>query len=166
MTSSCNSDASALRIRAYTNVQKDPRQTDVTEMVGLNDFGGGLRLGAHLAALGHRRIAFLGPDTPMAHTRLAGIRTGLENACSALAAPFDRAQLTPVVVLLPGHGGQEPEFVDQLLAGETNPAAIRRRFTAIACCNDWLAVHAVKYLNALKTKDLGLRIASEPYVRG
>lgn len=131
------------------------------DMVAVDDFGGGCLLGAHLAAMGHRHIAFIGPDTRMAHVRLAGIRTGLENACSARAQPFDRAQLTPVVILIRSRGGQEPEFVDLLLAGETNPDVLRRRFTAIACYNDWFAVHAIKYLTAR-----GLRVPQDLNITG
>lgn len=131
------------------------------DRIAVDDFGGGLLLGEHLAALGHRHIAFIGPDTWMAHARLAGLRTGMENACSARAQPFDRAQLTPVVILIPSRGGQEPEFMDRLLAGETNPATIRRRFTAIACYNDWFAVHAIKHLKAR-----GLRVPEDLSITG
>jgi DNA-binding LacI/PurR family transcriptional regulator len=131
------------------------------DRVAVDDFGGGLLLGAHLAAMGHRHIAFIGPDTRMAHARLAGIRTGLENACRARAHLFDRAPLTPVVIMLVARGGQEPEFMELLLAGETNPAAIRRRFTAIACYNDWFAVHAIQHLNAR-----GLRVPQDLSITG
>jgi LacI family transcriptional regulator len=131
------------------------------DRVVVDDFGGGLLLGAHLAAMGHRQIAFIGPDTRMAHARLAGIRTGLEHACRAGAQPADRATLTPVVILIPSRGGQEPEFMELLLAGETNPAAIRRRFTAIACYNDWFAVHTIQYLTAR-----GLRVPEDLSITG
>lgn len=131
------------------------------DRVAVDDFGGGLLLGAHLAAMGHRQIAFIGPDTRIAHARLAGIRTGLENACRARAQLFDRAPLTPVVILRAARGGQEPEFMELLLAGETNPDAIRRRFTAIACYNDWFAVHAIKYLTAR-----GLRVPEDLSITG
>jgi len=131
------------------------------DMVVVDDFGGGLLLGAHLAAMGHRHIAFIGPDTRMAHTRLAGIRSGLENVCSKHTAPFTREQLTATVIMIPGLGGQEPEFVDRLLAGETDPEAIRRRFTAIACYNDWFAVHAIKRLT-----EMGLRVPEDLSITG
>ena len=51
--------------------------------------------------------------------------------------------------------------MELLLAGETSPDAIRRRFTAIACYNDWFAVHAIKYLNAR-----GLRVPEDISVTG
>lgn len=131
------------------------------DMVGVDDFGGGCLLGEHLAAMGHRRIAFLGPDSRMAQVRLAGIRAGLETACPSNASPTDRAALTPVIVLLAKQGGQDREVLDVLLAGETNPVAIRRRFTAIACYNDWFAVHAIKHLN-----ERGIRVPEDLSITG
>jgi DNA-binding LacI/PurR family transcriptional regulator len=89
----------------------------------------------------------------MARERLAGLGARLKIAGGV--CPDD------VVVLIGLCGGHEPAFVDRLLAGETRPEILRRRFTAIACYNDWTAVHAIKYLTAR-----GLRVPQDLSITG
>lgn len=123
------------------------------DVVTVDNFGGGVQLGEHLGALGHRRVAFIGPDTRLARERLAGLRTGLEvegGECPAVLVHLKKAS-----------GGPDPELVDGLLAGETDPAAFRRRFTAIMAYNDFLAVHAIKRL-----RGYGLRVPEDISVVG
>jgi DNA-binding LacI/PurR family transcriptional regulator len=123
------------------------------DVVAVDNFGGGLQLGEHLAAMGHRRVAFVGPETRMARERLAGLRTGLEPAGAGCSPD--------VAHLKCRHGGHETDLLDNLLAGETRPAVFRQRFTAIACYNDWFAVHAIGRL-----RQLGLRVPEDMSVTG
>jgi LacI family transcriptional regulator len=129
----------------HVYVFSGPAEADI---VTVNNFGGGMQLGEHLAAAGHRRVAFIGPDTLMARERLAGLRMGLEPAGGE--CPPD------VVKLRRDCGGHEPVFVEELLAGQTRAEALRRRFTAIACYNDWFAVHAMRGL-----RERGLRVPED-----
>jgi len=129
---------------------RGPSNADV---VSVDNFGGGLQLGEHLAAKGHRRVAFIGPETRIARERLAGVRTGLELA--GAACPSDLTQLKV------NAGGQSPIHIDDLLAGETRPQVLRQRFTAIAAYNDWFAVHAIRRLG-----ELGLRVPDDISVTG
>ena len=62
-----------------------PQVSVITELPGIDvvtvaNYGGGQRLGEHFCELGHRRLAFIGPDVPIAHKRLAGLRAAL-NTC-------------------------------------------------------------------------------------
>jgi len=123
------------------------------DVVTVDNYGGGVRLGERLAARGHRRVAFAGPNTWVARERLAGVRTGLESAGGG--CPPDLVQLKM------GWGGEEPEIIDQLLAGETRPGALRKRFTAFVAYNDWFAVHAIRRLS-----ELGLRVPEDISVTG
>jgi DNA-binding LacI/PurR family transcriptional regulator len=63
--------------------------------------------------------------------------------------------------MIPFTGGQSPEHVEGLLAGETRPEILHSRFTAIACYNDWFAIHAIKRL-----RELGLRVPDDISVTG
>jgi len=123
------------------------------DVVAVDSFGGGLQLGEHLAAMGHRRVAFVGPETRMARERLAGLRTGLEPAGAGCSPD--------VAHLKCRHGGHETDLLDNLLAGETRPAVFRQRFTAIACYNDWFAMHAMRRL-----RELGVRVPDDVSVTG
>jgi LacI family repressor for deo operon, udp, cdd, tsx, nupC, and nupG len=123
------------------------------DVVTADNFSGGIQLGEHLAAMGHRRVAFIGPETQVARERLAGLRTALDAVGGA--CPRDIAQLKR------GRGGQGPEAVDQLLAGQTCAADLQQRFTAIVCYNDWFAMHAIQRLN-----ELGLRVPEDVSVTG
>lgn len=89
----------------------------------------------------------------MASERLAGLRTRIEKAGGT--CPAD------AVALFGPCGGHEQAFVDLLLAGETRPDLVRRRFTAIVCYNDWIAVYAIKHL-----KERGLRVPEDISVTG
>jgi LacI family transcriptional regulator len=123
------------------------------DVLSVDNFGGGLQLGAHLAAKGHRRVAFIGPETRIARERLSGLRSGLELA--GITCPVTLAQLKI------RSGGQSPAHIDDLLAGETSPHVLRQRFTAIAAYNDWFAIHAIRRL-----KELGLRVPEDISVTG
>jgi len=127
-----------------------PEHADV---VTVDNYGGGVQLGAHLGEMGHRRVAFVGPETNLARERLAGLRTGLERSGGEC--------LVDVVRMRPGCGGQGNGPVDDLLAGESRPEALRERFTAIMFYNDFFAVHGIKRL-----KELGLRVPEDISVVG
>lgn len=123
------------------------------DVVTVDNYAGGVRLGERLAAKGHRRVAFAGPNTWVARERLAGVRSGLESAGGV--CPPDLVQLKL------GWGGEEPEIIEQLLAGETRPGVLRKRFTAFVGYNDWFAVHAIRRLS-----EIGLRVPDDVSVTG
>lgn len=123
------------------------------DVLTVDNFCGGIQLGEYLTGRGHRRVAFIGPETQVARERLAGLRTALDVAGGA--CPPELAQLKR------GRGGQGPEAIDDLLAGEKRPAVIRQRFSAIVCYNDWFAMHAI-----LRLRELGLRVPEDVSITG
>jgi len=52
-----------------------PKDADV---VTVENFDAARTIGQHLAGLGHRRVAYIGPETDMSRKRLFGLRAGLE----------------------------------------------------------------------------------------
>jgi LacI family transcriptional regulator len=110
--------------------------------------GGIAALVSALAALGHRRIAFLaGPSALfVARDRLAGYRRGLADA------GLDVDERLIVRTSFDREGGTLG--VDTLLAGETP-------FTALLCANDLLALGALGRL-----AELGIRVPADVSVAG
>jgi len=123
------------------------------DIVSIDNYGGGFIMGKHLGEAGHKRVAFIGPDSLLARERLAGLRSGIE--LNKGTVPAD------IVNLKLNRGGQGPTAVDELLAGESRPEVIRKRFTAIMGYNDWFAIHAVARL-----RQLGLRVHEDVRVVG
>ncbi|MBM4148420.1 MAG: LacI family transcriptional regulator [Lentisphaerae bacterium] len=123
------------------------------DVVTVDNYGGGLQLGAYLGEMGHRRVAFVGPETKLARERLAGLRTGLERFGGV--CPLDAVRLRARA------GGQGSGPVDDLLGGETRPEVLRERFTAIMFYNDFFAVHGINRL-----RELGVRVPEDISVAG
>jgi DNA-binding LacI/PurR family transcriptional regulator len=129
-----------------------PPQSDV---VTVAKFDGGRLLGAHLAELGHRRVAYLGLKSSMSLERLAGLRTALEQ--SGGGTPPEG------VTLFQQSGGREltTEMLDLLLT-KTRPAeAGANGFTALACYNDYMAAAAILHL-----RERGVRVPEDVSVVG
>jgi LacI family transcriptional regulator len=137
----------AMRADGAAVVHLSPHADGVPD-VGVDNAAGIEAMVTALAALGHRRIAFLaGPRALfVARDRLRGYRRGLE----AAGIPFE-----PALVL---HGGFDREAgaggVDALLAG-TAP------FTALCCANDLLALGALARL-----AELGVAVPDDVSVAG
>jgi DNA-binding LacI/PurR family transcriptional regulator len=129
-----------------------PPQADV---VTVANFDGGRLLGAHLAALGHRRVAYLGSRSSLSLERLSGLRMALE-LCGGSVPP----EWTDI---LQGAGGRDMVAIrlDQLgmtqKAGDPGPDG----FTALACYNDYMAAAAILHL-----RTHGVRVPEDVSVVG
>lgn len=110
------------------------------DSVMVDNFQGGRDLGRHLCELGHRRIAYIGPDQALAHQRLAGLRAAASEAGATV--PDDLVHLSPDA----GSEDSVPGLLGRLLAGRTGPKRVRQAFTALAVYNDYMAVHAIRCL--------------------
>lgn len=130
---------------------------DTSDTATVDNLGGARALGDYLGGLGHRRVAFIGPVTPVADDRLLGLRAGLKAHGGAI--PDDLAIQKRAI------GGDEHEIrsiLDALLpAGACDPVAVRARLTAIAAYNDLMAAHAIDELARR-----GLRVPEDVSVTG
>ncbi len=100
---------------------------------------GGRQLGEHLAALGHRCVAFVGSGSSLGCERLAGLRAGLAAAGGRVPAEY---------VSTERHVGTEAQVLPLLrramAAAQARPAA--ERFTALAVYNDHQAGFVIRCL--------------------
>lgn len=82
----------SLKIRGFPFVLVDQRLRDLeVPSVLADNLAGGRQVGAHLLALGHRRIGFIGDlEADTVQARLAGLRDAVGDA----GLPFDRALVT------------------------------------------------------------------------
>ena len=97
------------------------------------------QIAGHLARFGHRRFAFIGPETKLGRQRLASLRRAAKECGGVLADKF--AAFCP----------HEKAFqqADSLVAGLVNCAAAMPaldRFTALVAFNDIMAIGAIKGL--------------------
>lgn len=129
-----------------------PEEADV---ITADNFGASRGLGLHLAELGHRRVAYLGPETEMAHRRLAGLRTGLETAGGQILPACVRTRIKAM----------RPETVvamtDSLLESYPPDAGAPLAFTALMAYNDHMAAAAI-----LRLRERGLRVPEDISVVG
>jgi LacI family transcriptional regulator len=129
---------------------------DTSDTATVDNLGGGRAIGAHLGALGHRRVAFIGPTTPLAQDRLYGLRMGLNAHGGAI--PDELVSLQEHA----GGPGNIAQLLQPLLPPDvTDPAAIRARFTAVAVYNDMMAAGVVDELTRR-----GLRVPEDISVTG
>lgn len=129
---------------------------DHSDAVTMDNTGGAHAIGAHLGVLGHRRVAFIGPATPLADDRLHGLRMGLKAHGSAI--PDELVSQKAHI----GTPGQAAQLLQDLLPPNVRDlAAIRARFTAIAVYND---VMAAGVINELTRR--GLRVPEDISVTG
>lgn len=110
-------------------------------------------LGRHLGRLGHRRFAFLGPDTALARQRLEGLRQAAKEfggdvpeAFTALIRHFKAFEQT---------GNMVAALADRAAA------APESRFTALVAYNDLMALEAIRTLHAK-----GIRVPQDVSVAG
>lgn len=120
------------------------------DLVTVDQSSGGRVLGEHLGALGHRTVAYVGPDMELAHQRLAGARAGLATA---------GGRIPDELVLLRRYGANPrdtSEFVDRLLAIRSKSGG-----SAIMAYNDYMASFALQRL-----QEHGLRVPEDISVTG
>ena len=103
--------------------------TDIVHVVGVDNREGSRLAVCHLAALGHRRIAYLGfPESPVAAERLLGYRQGLMDCDLPVCEELIDTSL--------------PNF--QTLSFSVKSIVDRHRdFTALVCYNDTVAMEVV-----------------------
>ena len=120
------------------------------DLVTIDQAAGCRELGQHLGRLGHRRVAFIGPQSDLSSERLAGARAGLKAA---------GGKMPPELILIAPYAANEIDtrnFVDRLVAMRA-----QHPFTAVVAYNDWMAVHAVQRL-----RHHGLRVPEDISVTG
>ena len=124
------------------------------DIVDADDFMAGYQLGAHLAALGHRRVAFHGTLSLMSNARLAGLRAGLETKGGEIPPALSFRRASPFM--------DAPAFADELLAktGWRRNGA-DKPFTALVCYNDFLAARVV-----MRLRELGVCVPEDIGVAG
>jgi len=97
-------------------------------LVTVDNRSGGQALGRLLAAQGHRRVAFIGPDTHLARERLEGLRLGLATGHGEIPAHW--TFLRRFVC----NDGPTRELLAEVFAQRQNDRSI----TAIAAYNDFI----------------------------
>lgn len=119
------------------------------DLVAVDNAAGMQEVGRYVCSKGHRRIAFIGPDTHIARERLAGLRAAAKEA---------GAQVPDELVCMEKYAGDEVaarRFVDQLLS-DGAPS-----FTALVAYNDYMADVA---MIALRSR--GFRVPDDISVAG
>ncbi|MBI2192484.1 MAG: LacI family DNA-binding transcriptional regulator [Planctomycetes bacterium] len=110
------------------------------DLVTIDHVAASREVGRYLCSLGHRRIAFIGPDSLFARQRLEGIRA---------AARESDAEVPDAFVLLRNQAfGEEATtaLLDEILSPVGDLAQLGRHFTALVAYNDYMAVSVMRYL--------------------
>jgi DNA-binding LacI/PurR family transcriptional regulator len=128
-----------------------PHEADI---VTAENFEAARAIGLHLAALGHRQAAYIGPDTRMSLTRLAGLRAGLDTVGGSVATDCVRVRENA------GGRASAVALTDSLLAARRNGTK-RLPFTALMAYNDYMAAAAIQHL-----REQGLTIPDDLSVAG
>lgn len=129
-----------------------PAEADV---VTVENFDACSRLGAHLAELGHRRAAYVGPETDMSRKRLFGLRAGLETAGGGV--PAECVRIDRYVMVADTTHALIEDLLRMLKPGDPGP----RGFTALAAYNDYIAQSAI-----LQLRERGVRVPEDVSVVG
>lgn len=125
------------------------------DLVTADDHGAMRAMGGHLARLGHRRVAFLGPNSELAQARLAGLRAGLAGAGGSVSD--EDVRMKPYVML---PDTVVPLVREQMARQQSVPA--EQRCTAFAVYNDYIAVTVIRCL----LEEYGLRVPQDISVTG
>ena len=121
------------------------------DLVTVDNFGGARSVGRHLCALGHKRIAFIGPDTDLARDRLAGLRAAAQEAGAEV--PDALVRIRKYVA----SEGPTRELLESFFCSQPSPLP----FTAIVAYNDYMAELTLQFL----TKK-GFRVPEDVSVAG
>jgi DNA-binding LacI/PurR family transcriptional regulator len=129
---------------------------DASDVATVDNLGGARAIGDHLGALGHRRVAFVGPVTPLAEDRLYGLQAGLKTHGSSIPDEL-------IAQELPGSNVESASRLLQkiLPLNSVKPSTVRAHFTAIAVYNDHLAAIVIDQLSRR-----GLRVPEDISVTG
>jgi DNA-binding LacI/PurR family transcriptional regulator len=123
-------------------------------VVTVDDFDAGMKLGAHLAALGHRHVAYIGFMSNMSIKRLYGLRSSLHSVGGS--APDEC-----VFTMLQGGPVDFCGFTDRLLEaarpGKRGPNGI----TALMVYSDFFAAVVIRRL-----RERGVRVPEDISVVG
>lgn len=124
------------------------------DVVAIDNTSAAQAIGRHLAGLGHRQVAFIGPDSPLARERLEGLRAGLRESDGQVpdtAVCLERFAMSPPTT----------ERLMTRLWEQSGAAPGARPWTAVAVYNDFMAITAMRFLHAK-----GLRIPQDVSVTG
>jgi len=121
------------------------------DLVTVDNFGGAREVGRHLCKLGHRRIAFIGPDTDLCRERLAGLRAAADEAGAEV--PDEWVRIEPYSVDV----GPTRDILDELIDGRTSLP-----FTALVGYNDFMADTALHYAR----EKCGFRVPGDLSIAG
>jgi len=124
------------------------------DVVTVNNRAAMRDLGRHLARLGHRRFAFIGPDTALGRQRLAGLRQAAAEFGGTL--PDDCAVFCSHTVAFEQGGVMAAGLAERAAALPSHD-----RFTALAAYNDIMAAAAIRGLT-----EKGLRVPQDVSVVG
>jgi LacI family transcriptional regulator len=121
------------------------------DLVTVDNFVGARAVGRRLFALGHRRVAFIGPETDLARERLAGLRAAAREAGGDI--PDALVRLEKFVA------SDKPtrDLLDAFIGSRLD----RLPFTALVAYNDYMAEIALQYFDAK-----GIRIPGAVSVAG
>jgi DNA-binding LacI/PurR family transcriptional regulator len=108
-------------------------------------------LGRHLCGLGHRRVAYVGPDSPLSAERQEGLRDALRES---------GADLPPEAVVVQRYA-MTAVTTRELLERLESRTPIHKRFTAIVAYNDYMAVTVLRFL-----RERSLRVPEDVSVTG
>lgn len=114
----------------------NPLDKGIYNYVVADDYTGGYMIGEHLGKLGHKKIAFLSTVNPAktVENRISGITDGL----AAYGTKIDSKD----IVRLTDEKEAEIYISKRISSGNFD-------YTAIACCNDIMALYVYKALTAL-----------------
>jgi LacI family transcriptional regulator len=121
------------------------------DVVTVDNLTGAREVGRHLCRQGHKRIAFIGPDTDLARERLAGIRAAAAEAGTNI--PDDLVRLEKFVA----NEGPTRLLLEKFIDGRHPPLP----FTALVAYNDYMAEIALRFF-----AEKGLRVPEDVSVAG
>lgn len=123
------------------------------DVVAIDAAAAARAIGQHLTALGHRQVAFVGPESPLAHERLAGLRAGLREGGGDVAA--EAVCLEPFAM--------SPKSTRQLMdrLWQQTVTDRKRPWSVVAAYNDYMAISVIEYL-----RGKGLRVPGDVSVTG
>jgi LacI family transcriptional regulator len=120
------------------------------DLVTVDNFGGARQVGRFLCARGHRRIAYIGPATDIAHERLAGLRAAAAEGGAAVPDELVRME----------RFAADEQPTRELVAGLV-PLLERGDFTALVGYNDFMADVAL-----IELREHGLDIPRDVSIAG
>jgi LacI family transcriptional regulator len=125
------------------------------DVVAVDDHAAMRAMGEHLARKGHRRVAFIGPESDLSRARLGGLRAGLAGAGGSVS---DEDTHMERYVMLPANILPLVRWAMERWRSLPEP----ERFTAIAAYNDYIAWTVMRCLR----DEYRLRVPEDMSVTG